>query len=507
MSVAEEMKMAKMGAAEEMKMAKISSAEEFKRVSMEPIAVKALIKNLVNGDFRYDEALIKNLVKGDHFRYDDGDDFLWSKRWAYWVRISPNNIQLFYVGNVLPLKCAGKGTGPFQIPQHAILFPEGIPRNPRQMIEVSSSSGDGASFSTNPLFSVNSSSDGASLSTGDPLFTVMTYNVLAEVCATSKQFPNCPSYALCWEYRRQNIVKEILECDADIVCLQEVQHNHFCNYFEPELAKHGYEGVFQEKQRLCYLPTVDGCATFYKLKEFDLIESWWINLSDFAQGFPRFQKDNIALNLILSFKNSNSSERRLCIVNTHIHANPKNSDVKLWQVYYLLNNLQAFVHDNSDIPLVLCGDFNSLPGSAPHTLLTKGYIHPFYKEILDYDPSGELQLAQRFYHTLPLASAYSSYLHCINVSEAEVEKKMNTKTGEPHFTNCSKNFQGTLDYILHTATNLKVVSLLELIDQEEVTHGALPSLTHSSDHIPIAAKFQYIISTPKPPKLCCSTEE
>lgn len=52
MSVAEEMKMAKMGAAEEMKMAKISSAEEFKRVSMEPIAVKALIKNLVKGDFR-----------------------------------------------------------------------------------------------------------------------------------------------------------------------------------------------------------------------------------------------------------------------------------------------------------------------------------------------------------------------------------------------------------------------------------------------------------------------
>lgn len=357
---------------------------------------------------------------------------------------------------------------------------EGIPRNPlRRMIKVNSSSSNGGS------------------SFRGPLFTVITYNVLAEVCATAKQFPKCPSSALCWEYRRQNLLKEILQCDAEIVCLQEVQHNHFCNFFEPELAKLGYEGVFQEKQRRCYLPTVDGCATFYKLNQFDLIESWWINLSDFAQGFPRFQKDNIALNLILSFKNS-SEQQLLCIVNTHIHANPLNADVKLWQVHNLLNSLQAFVqNENSSdiIPLVLCGDFNSLPGSAPHTLLTKGYIYPFHKEILDYDPSGELQLAQRFYHTLPLASAYSSY----SVSdEAEMEKTMNRKTGEPHFTTVSKNFQGTLDYILHTATNLKVVSLLQLIDQEEVKHAGLPSLTHSSDHVPIAAKFQYIHSTPKP---------
>jgi CCR4-NOT transcription complex subunit 6 len=97
-----------------------------------------------------------------------------------------------------------------------------------------------------------------------PSFTIVTYNVLADVCATSEMFPNCPSFALSWEYRRQNLLKEILQCDADIICLQEVQQNHFSNFFNPELTKIGYQGLFKEKQRRWYSPIVDGCATFYR---------------------------------------------------------------------------------------------------------------------------------------------------------------------------------------------------------------------------------------------------
>jgi mRNA deadenylase 3'-5' endonuclease subunit Ccr4 len=52
------------------------------------------------------------------------------------------------------------------------------------------------------------------------------------------------------------------------------------------------------------------------------------------------------------------------------------------------------------------------------------------------------------------------------------------------------NFKGTLDYIFYTTPNLKVVSLMELVDEEEVKDGALPSRTRSSDHIAIATKFK-----------------
>ena len=41
------------------------------------------------------------------------------------------------------------------------------------------------------------------------------------------QFGYCPPWALAWPYRRINLLKELLGYDADILCLQEVQSNHF----------------------------------------------------------------------------------------------------------------------------------------------------------------------------------------------------------------------------------------------------------------------------------------
>jgi mRNA deadenylase 3'-5' endonuclease subunit Ccr4 len=38
-----------------------------------------------------------------------------------------------------------------------------------------------------------------------------------------------------------------MSCDADIVCLQEVEMGQFDEFFRPELYKAGYGGVFQAK--------------------------------------------------------------------------------------------------------------------------------------------------------------------------------------------------------------------------------------------------------------------
>lgn len=54
-------------------------------------------------------------------------------------------------------------------------------------------------------------------------FTVVSYNILADAYATSDTYSYCPSWALSWPYRRQNLLREIVTYRADIVCLQEVQ--------------------------------------------------------------------------------------------------------------------------------------------------------------------------------------------------------------------------------------------------------------------------------------------
>lgn len=53
-------------------------------------------------------------------------------------------------------------------------------------------------------------------------FTVLSYNILAETYATGEGYNYCPSWALSWTYRRQNLLREIVGYHADIICLQEV---------------------------------------------------------------------------------------------------------------------------------------------------------------------------------------------------------------------------------------------------------------------------------------------
>jgi CCR4-NOT transcription complex subunit 6 len=44
-----------------------------------------------------------------------------------------------------------------------------------------------------------------------PRFRVATYNVLAEIYATQQQYPYCDFWALNWDYRFQNILREVLD--------------------------------------------------------------------------------------------------------------------------------------------------------------------------------------------------------------------------------------------------------------------------------------------------------
>lgn len=55
-------------------------------------------------------------------------------------------------------------------------------------------------------------------------FSVVSYNILSDVCATRNAHEMCPGWALLWEYRWKNLLLEITGYDADIICLQEVRN-------------------------------------------------------------------------------------------------------------------------------------------------------------------------------------------------------------------------------------------------------------------------------------------
>ncbi|KAG6542221.1 hypothetical protein Mapa_016349 [Marchantia paleacea] len=407
------------------------------------------------------------------------------------------------VGHVLKFECVAvdASTGMGVAPASTVLTSRVIPApspTPRRLI--SANSVDGAAV------------DIENRTTAAGTFTVLSYNVLADLYAKSDMYSYCPPWALSWAYRRQNLLREVIGYRADILCLQEVQSDHFEEFFAPELEKHGYAAVYKKKTAEVYTGTayaIDGCATFFRRDRFSLVKKYEVEFNKAAQSLTealvpttkkaalsRLLKDNVALIVVLEARenvhggDSPSSTKRqlLCVANTHIHANPELKDVKLWQVHTLLKGLEK-IAASADIPMLVAGDFNSVPGSAPHALLASGRVEASHPELAT-DPLGILRPFSKLCHQLPLVSAYSAFAR---MGGAERQRRrIDTGSNEPLFTNCTRDFLGTLDYIFYTADSLAVESLLELLDEESLRKDtALPSPEWSSDHIALLAEFRY----------------
>ncbi len=118
------------------------------------------------------------------------------------------------VGHVLKLECMAVDsvTGIGISAASTVLTSQVIPApspTPRRLILVNSIDGPAAL-----------EMEGRTAAPGT--FTVLSYNVLADLYATSDMYSYCPPWALSWAYRRQNLLREIVNYRADILCLQEV---------------------------------------------------------------------------------------------------------------------------------------------------------------------------------------------------------------------------------------------------------------------------------------------
>ncbi|RZB91510.1 Carbon catabolite repressor protein 4-like 2 isoform B [Glycine soja] len=177
------------------------------------------------------------------------------------------------------------------------------------------------------------------------------------------------------------------------------------------------------------------------------------------------------------------------MANTHVNVSQDLKDVKLWQVHTLLKGLEK-IAASADIPMLVCGDFNSVPGSAPHALLAMGKVDPSHPD-LAVDPLNILRPHSKLVHQLPLVSAYTSFARTVGLGYEQHKRRLDGGTNEPLFTNVTRDFIGTLDYIFYTADSLVVESLLELLDEESLRKDtALPSPEWSSDHIALLAEFR-----------------
>ncbi|KZF25029.1 glucose-repressible alcohol dehydrogenase transcriptional effector [Xylona heveae TC161] len=361
--------------------------------------------------------------------------------------------------------------------------------------------------------------------TGPPQekLTVLSYNTLCDRYATHTQFGYTPSLALSWEYRKDLILQEIREPDADILCLQEVDMDNYNEFFRPQLAYNDYRGVFWPKSRARTMAEkeaklVDGCATFFKSSKYLLLDKQIIDIANTAINRPDMKgehdifnrvmpRDNIA---VVVFLENRATGTRFIVVNAHMHWDPAYNDVKLVQVAILLEQVAklsekyakwppvidkaAFkLSDDSEegkqsepeppqelapsaqystgvqIPLIVSGDYNSTTDSGAYDLLAHGQLSKSHPDLANRGYGNFTR--EGMAHPFNLKSSYSN-------------------VGELSFTNYTPGFTEVVDYIWYSTNALQVTGLLGEVDKEYLRKvPGFPNYHFPSDHLALLSEF------------------
>lgn len=232
-------------------------------------------------------------------------------------------------------------------------------------------------------------------------------------------------------------------------------------------------------------------------------------------------KDNIGLAALLKVKENawdglpvdmvQNTYQTILVCTAHIHWDPEFCDVKLIQTMMLGNELRTILeeatvnlrpggaHPKADIhsiPLLLCGDFNSLPDSGVIEFLSSGRVatdHPDFKE-LGYKaclqricsngeaPNSNPNTAE-FTHLFKLASAYSEDIM--------------------QYTNYTFDFKGIIDYIFYSKQSMIPLGLLGPINSDWLRENKVAGCPHPhipSDHFPLLVELElgFLNTQPNP---------
>ena len=260
-------------------------------------------------------------------------------------------------------------------------------------------------------------------------FTVASYNVLATAYVPHTRYRRTPRMVLDPAWRIPALVQHVTDLGADVICLQEVELGTFAA-LKSRLSSLGYAAQYPRKTG----GKPDGCATFYRPHEFELIAARSVEFADGDQG----QAHSGHITLIVSLR---MAGRVIGIANTHLAWDPPGilhaARLGYRQALQLLNECQTMAPTCDG--WLICGDLNATPDS----------------EII-----------------ATLESAGFQYAHA----------------GLTHAYTCKVNSEvKMIDYLFHSCNfRAEPERVLRISDQ-----SVLPSAEQPSDHVPIVARFSW----------------
>eukprot|EP00288_Rhodomonas_lens_P018868 CAMPEP_0177698978 /NCGR_PEP_ID=MMETSP0484_2-20121128/5338_1 /TAXON_ID=354590 /ORGANISM="Rhodomonas lens, Strain RHODO" /LENGTH=580 /DNA_ID=CAMNT_0019210125 /DNA_START=12 /DNA_END=1754 /DNA_ORIENTATION=+ len=222
----------------------------------------------------------------------------------------------------------------------------------------------------------------------DNFLRVMSYNLLADGTPAQRagEYDYCESGAMEISYRKQLLTWELIQYDADVICLQEVTPHAYKTYMEPVMRQAGWTGVFCNKNFNAQM----ACAVFFKTSKYDLymeenvdLHSEWQALKDArSHSISSLISDTLRLELdrantvaqIVALTPKNDQESPFFVVNTHLMGSPTARLGRVIQVAAVMRRLRIAMTDCGlfDAPTVFSGDFNASPDEPVHQLLSTG---------------------------------------------------------------------------------------------------------------------------------------
>ena len=179
---------------------------------------------------------------------------------------------------------------------------------------------------------------------------------------------------LSWENRSKKILSELKTLNADLISLCEFERDE---NFIKELNSYGYEFAFKPRTG----KHSEGCAIAWKNEKYELIDllSIAFNMNKNENNISEiYNRDNIAIIGILKLKEIPNTV--ILFSTAHIVFNVKRGDIKLGQVYQLVNALEELRKKYEDelknkVFIIFATDLNSIPRSGIYKLLTTGELN------------------------------------------------------------------------------------------------------------------------------------
>jgi CCR4-NOT transcription complex subunit 6 len=295
----------------------------------------------------------------------------------------------------------------------------------------------------------------------------MMQNILAQDYVIPEKYPwiASPEF-LEWPYRNNLIVDKLLEMEADIVCLQEVQNDLF-----PDIMlrlSQTYHGILQN------------------VSETHNVGTALLLHKDCPISIKRAESRSRALITVLEDKQNGSL---LYVCSVHLDADkawdrPKRQYHQNQRESQLKSLIKRIHHqctldnkDINDIPIIIAGDFNILRNNPINAAMSNGEIYP--------------------HCDIPLRDVYlqnerddrSSLV--LYDDDDKSSATVSTLLGSNHHLRKTYRGGAVLDYI-YVSDQVQVLNTL-LCHAKSSTAGGeqWPSHDHPSDHLPVGIDFEW----------------